>query len=82
MGTNLSDIKYKLDNEQLILAIPSGPSLDAFEKILNRALNCWPDCPPEYKHLADILMHGKPLQDYYKEPKPRKVSLAGQPTST
>lgn len=62
---NYADIKYKLDNTQLILAIPSGSSLDTFEKILNRALNYWPDCPPEWKHLADILMHGKQLQDYY-----------------
>ncbi len=72
--SNQSDIKYKLDNEQLILAIPSGPSLDAFEKILNRALNCWPDAPSEWKHLIDILMHGKPLQDYYEQERSNRMT--------
>jgi hypothetical protein len=62
-----SDIKYKLTEDELILSIPTGPSLQEFNKLLNKALNCYPECPPEWKHLADIIQHGSPLMDYYAQ---------------
>lgn len=76
------DIGYKiLEDESILLRIPKEKQPE-FTVILNRALNCWPECPPEWKHLADILQHGAPLQDYYSQPAPRKKSTKGQPTPT
>lgn len=61
------DVGYKiLGDGRLLLAIPKEQQ-PVLINILNRALNCWPECPPEWKHLADILMHGAPLVDYYEQ---------------
>jgi hypothetical protein len=48
------------------LYIPAAeiPTLIA---ILNRALNCWDEAPPQWKHLADMIIHGKMLQNYYAQ---------------
>lgn len=54
----------KLDS--LILNIPAE-HIPHFLTILQRALNCWDAAPPEWKHLADMIQHGKPLQDYYRD---------------
>lgn len=37
------------------------------QTVFQRALNLWPDAPPEIKELADIVIEGKPLQDYYSQ---------------
>lgn len=72
------DIGYKImDDGRILVAIPPDRQPE-FQTILNRALNCWPSAPPEWKALADILQHGKPLQDYYSEPKPRTRQAIGQ----
>lgn len=61
------DISYRIDDkDRLLLAIPKQQQ-STLLTILNRALNCWPECPPEWKHLADILQHGEPLVDYYAQ---------------
>lgn len=74
------DVGYKiLEDESVLLRIPKAKQQELI-KILNRALNCWPDCPPEWKHLADILQHGAPLQNYYEQPAHRTRSMEGQPT--
>lgn len=39
-------------------------SIFSFRKILLRALNTWPECPAEWKELADLIEHGTVLQDY------------------
>lgn len=39
-------------------------SLNQFRELLNRALNCWPECPADFKNLSDLLEHGKVLQEY------------------
>jgi hypothetical protein len=76
------DIGYKvIDNGNLLLSIPPERQPELVT-ILNRALNCWPDCPPEWKHLADIVQHGAPLQNYYDQPAPRNKAIKGQPTPT
>jgi len=74
------DVGYKiLDDKSILLHIPDQRKQELIT-ILNRALNCWPDCPPEWKHFADIIQHGAPLQNYYEQPAPRKKSTEGQPT--
>lgn len=39
-------------------------SIDAFKKLVDKALNCWDEAPAEIKELGDYLTHGKILQDY------------------
>jgi hypothetical protein len=39
-------------------------SITQFRELLNRALNCWPECPVDFKQLSDLLEHGKILQEY------------------
>lgn len=76
----MSDITYKtLEDGRFLLAIPPERKQELVT-ILNRALNCWPDCPPEWKHLADILQHGAALQNYYEQSAHRTRSVEGQPT--
>lgn len=41
----------------------------AFKEMVARACNVWPDAPAEIKEFHDILLHGKPLQDYYSQNK-------------
>lgn len=74
------DITYKiLEDGRLLLAIPHSRKQE-LQTILNRALNCWPDASPEWKHLADLIQHGEPLQNYYEQPAARHRSVEGQPT--
>lgn len=42
----------------------TAESLPNFTKLVNRALNCWPNAPAELKQLGDMLTEGKILQDY------------------
>lgn len=61
------NVGYKiLEDGRLLLAVPKEQQ-PVLITILNRALNCWPECPPEWKRLADILIHGAPLVDYYAQ---------------
>lgn len=54
-----------------------GHSLIFFRQILNRALNCWPEAPAEWKQLSDMLEHGKILQDY-EDPKYASIRREGK----
>lgn len=38
--------------------------IKAFQAILNRALNTWPDAPADWKSVADLLEFGRVLQPY------------------
>lgn len=38
--------------------------IHALKKILNRALNTWPEAPEEFKELSDMLEHGRVPQEY------------------
>jgi hypothetical protein len=51
-----------IDNEIHIHIV--GDSRKTFKTILDRALNVWPDCPAEWKSMADIVIHGTTLQKY------------------
>ena len=42
--------------------------INTFRKVLLRALNTWPDCPTNWKELADLIEHGKVLQEYVDSP--------------
>lgn len=39
-----------------------------FAELVHRATNLWPDAPAEIKHFADLVIHGKPMQDYFSNP--------------
>jgi hypothetical protein len=45
----------------------SGNSVIRFQKLLDRALNCFPGAHPEFKEFSDMLNHGRVLQDYYSQ---------------
>lgn len=38
--------------------------LPAFQRMVNKACNCWPDAPPEIKTFADLITNGQVYQDY------------------
>jgi hypothetical protein len=63
VGHPLFDADGKLDKVQLTLE--DKETIRSFQTLLNRALNTWPDAPPEWKELSDRIEHGKALQDYY-----------------
>jgi len=48
------------------IRITQASTMDAFKTLVNRGLNTWDEAPPELKEFADILIHGKALQDYYR----------------
>ena len=61
------DIERSVETGQvtgLTLSV-SGAHLVNLRTALARALNVWPDFPPELMDLSDRLEHGYPLQDYY-----------------
>lgn len=53
----------------LEMHIVGKESIGTFLKLLDRALNCFPDCPAEYKTVADQLKFGTALQIYTDEKK-------------
>lgn len=59
--------KNEFGNIAGIQIILPAERIEEFKTILNRALNCWADAPPEWKELSDILEHGQILQDYYPQ---------------
>ena len=56
---------YLAPNKSRFTMELDAEAITSFKQVLNRALNCWPDAPPEWKDLADRLEFGKPLQNYY-----------------
>jgi hypothetical protein len=62
------------EDGSFIQIILTDDSKEHFTTAMNRALNCWPDAPPELKELADMLNHGKILQDYYSQDTSKKDS--------
>jgi hypothetical protein len=40
-------------------------SMAAFQELVHRGANLWPDAPPEIKEFADIVTNGYAMQDYY-----------------
>lgn len=51
--------------ETIHISLSSEESISAFKEAIRRATNCWPDAHPEMKELADMLEHGKVLQNYW-----------------
>jgi len=53
--------------DTLIIRIPKEDK-KAFRVAIARACNVWPDAPVEIKELHDLVIHGRPLQDYASQP--------------
>ena len=51
-------------NENILIIVLTQDSADNFKTLVNRALNTWADAPAELKEFGDILLEGKPLQNY------------------
>jgi len=43
--------------------------LEAIKQMVHRAVNTWPDAPPEIKELADLVTVGHVQQDYKSQAK-------------
>lgn len=58
-------------------------SIAAFKMMVRRALNVWPDAPPEIKEFGDLILEGKVLQDYVSQAQPmKKYQESGLPVLT
>lgn len=42
----------------------SSSSWGDFQKLVSRAMNCWPDASIELKEFHDVVVHGGLLQNY------------------
>jgi len=47
--------------------IRDAESWSAFQQLIQRGANLWPDAPPEIKEFADLVTNGKVMQDYYRQ---------------
>lgn len=53
-----------IDNGTSLWLHVNTKDVAAFKELIHRGANLWPDAPPAIKQLADLLSHGKILQDY------------------
>lgn len=56
---------WRLDASKVTAIEVPDKLLPIFRVMIHRAVNLWPDAPPEIKHFADIITNGKPMQDYF-----------------
>lgn len=52
----------------------TADSLPNFQKLVDKALNCWDSAPAEIKELGDMLTHGHITQDHTYRPMNTKQS--------
>ncbi len=64
MNINSSITRSPEGPTALTLSLTGKETVEAFQALLARALNTWPDCPNEWKELADYIEYGEALQDY------------------
>lgn len=50
-----------------VIVIDTPESFDRFKELVRRATNVWDFAHPEIKEFADLIDHGKVLQDYYAQ---------------
>lgn len=60
----LIDVFRLVESEITTIDVPDA-LYPAFKDMIQRAVNLWPDAPPEIKHFADVITNGKPMQDYF-----------------
>jgi len=53
------------ENKPQVIIIARGKELENLKQVISKSLNCWDKAPASLKELADILCHGKILQDYH-----------------
>jgi hypothetical protein len=51
------------------IIIDTAESVKAFEELVQRGANLWPDAQPEIKEFADLITNGKILQKYREQAK-------------
>lgn len=52
------------NNKQSISMYVPEEHVKEFKTLINRAMNTWDEASPEMKEFADLVIHGKILQDY------------------
>ena len=45
----------------------TAESIPNFQRLVDRALNCWNSAPAELKELGDMLTHGRVTQDHARK---------------
>lgn len=50
-----------------LVVFVSAESQEIFKEMVFRATNLWPDAPPSIKMFADLLHHGRVLQNYEQQ---------------
>lgn len=61
------DLGGGLITKEYNIRITRNNSMENFKIMVRRALNVWPDAPPEIKEFGDRLLEGKLLQDYQSQ---------------
>lgn len=51
------------EDKTFVIVVPPL-SAEAFQELIQRGANLWPDAPPEIKALADLITNGRIMQDY------------------
>jgi hypothetical protein len=54
------------------IAIPVA-NYGAFQELIQRGANLWPDAPPAIKEFADLVTSGRVMQDYRKQDTSKKI---------
>lgn len=55
----------------MVIRVVGNRSISWFQVLVNRATNCWDSAPADVKEFGDMVVHGRPLQDY--------ISQSGEP---
>jgi hypothetical protein len=59
------------------IAIPVA-NYGAFQELIQRGANLWPDAPPAIKEFADLVTSGRVMPDYHKQDTSKKAVLSQQ----
>lgn len=54
-------------SDLMLVVIAGEDSIAAFQKLIFRGIDCFPQSSHEMKELADKIMYGAPQQSYYTE---------------
>jgi len=81
MTIDVRGVPYFKDNvlDQVTIHLNTPETIHSFiHDVMNKALNCGEDMPPEWKELTDCIEIGKTKQDYYKQQKTKTKVIETQ----
>ena len=69
MTMHVQAIKEEIGTVANQVLITTAKEWKAFQELIQRGANLWPDAPPEIKEFADKVTVGHVQQDYYQQNK-------------